>query len=187
MEKKKSGKKKSEKKKSQLSDLAKDVVSVLAIVAVFLVLCQVFFGLWTPMFVVSSGSMEPNMKVGDIVFVKDFDRTEIITQQEASVDNNHKKFNGQGDVILYYPYGDTRQIPIIHRAMYYVESGQPMWKGGPNAPHSGYITKGDNVITNSLFDQQTGISAGQPIKDEWVLGVSQFKIPYIGKIRLIFS
>jgi len=170
-----------------LNDLLKDVVSILAVVAVFLILCQLLFGLWTPMYVVSSGSMEPNMKVGDIIFVKDIDRAAAVTNREASVDNSHKKFNGQGDVILYYPYGNTRQIPIIHRAMYYVESGQPMWDGGPNAPHSGYMTKGDNLLTNPLLDQQTSISAGQPVKEEWIIGTSQFKIPYIGKLRLIFS
>ena len=170
-----------------LIDLAKDVANILAVIAVFLILCQLFFGLWTPMYVISSSSMEPNMNVGDIVFVKDVDRSDIITNREASIDNGHKKFNGQGDVILYYPAGNTRQIPIIHRAMYYVIEGDPMWENGPNAPHSGYITKGDNIVTNPRIDQQTSISPGQPIKEEWIIGTSQFRIPYLGKLRLIFS
>jgi signal peptidase len=71
--------------------------------------------------------------------------------------------------------------------MYYVEAGEEMWPGGPKAPHAGYITKGDNNATNSLLDQQTGIMPNTPIKDEWVVGVVKFKIPYIGKLRLIFT
>ena len=169
----------------QLTDLAKDVASILAVVAVFLILCQVFFGLWTPMYVVSSSSMEPNLNIGDIVFIEDIDRSDVMTQKEAS--GNHKKFKGQGDVILYYPYGESKHIPIIHRAMYYVEEGEPMWEDGPNAPHSGYITKGDNKNTNPVIDQKTSISYEQPVKMEWIVGVAQFKIPYIGKLRLIFS
>ena len=172
----------------QLNDFAKDVASIIAIVIAFLIFCQLIFGLWTPMFVVSSSSMEPNMNIGDIVFVKDIDRSTVIPQQDAlNSSNKHVVFKQSGDVILYYPYGNTQAIPIIHRAMYYVEEGQPMWEDGPNAPHSGYITKGDNKLTNSVFDQQSSISANQPIKEEWIIGVSKFKIPYIGKIRLIFS
>ena len=33
-----------------------------------------------------------------------------------------------------------------------------MWEGGPAAPHSGYITKGDNTVTNQHFDQEGQIS-----------------------------
>lgn len=172
----------------QLTGLLKDAATVLAILAVFLVLCQLFFGLWTPMYVVSSGSMEPNMNVGDIVFVKSIDRTTVVTQQESlNSGASYIKFNGAGDVILYRPYGADQYVPIIHRAMYYVEEGEPMWEGGPAAPHAGYITKGDNEVTNNQFDQQTSISANQPIKEEWIIGVSQFKIPFLEKIRLLFS
>ncbi|MCL2550182.1 MAG: S26 family signal peptidase [Methanimicrococcus sp.] len=172
----------------QVKGLLKDVAMVIGIVVAFLILCQLFFGLWTPMYVVSSGSMEPNMNVGDIVFVKNINRTTVITQEDTLASGSSRlKFNGPGDVILYKPHGNSQYVPIIHRAMYYVEEGEPMWEGGPPAPHSGYITKGDNKITNTMLDQQTTISAHQPIKEEWIIGVAQFKIPYLGKIRLLFS
>jgi Signal peptidase I len=172
----------------QLKSFAKDIAVVLGIVLTFLILCQLVFGLWTPMYVVSSGSMEPNMNVGDIVFIKSIHRTDVITQQDSiKMDKPYMKFNKGGDVILYRPYGMEGVVPIIHRAMYYVEEGEEMWVGGPPAPHAGYITKGDNVMTNPHYDQQTSISQGLPIKEEWIIGTSQFKIPYLGKIRLIFS
>jgi signal peptidase len=37
--------------------------------------------------------------------------------------------------------------------MRYVETGEPMWKNGPVAPFSGYITKGDH---NEVIDQMAG-------------------------------
>ena len=169
-------------------DVAKDVAVVLGIVLVFLILSQLFFGLWTPMYVVSSGSMESNMNVGDIIFVKSISRTEVVTLQDSlRMDDPRIKFNKGGDVILYRAYNMSDTVPIIHRAMYYVEEGEEMWPGGPAAPHAGYITKGDNDVTNPHYDQQTSISLNQPIKEEWIIGVSQFKIPYLGKIRLIIG
>jgi len=41
----------------------------------------------------------------------------------------------------------------MHYVENYVETGDPMWPGGPSAPFSGYITKG---IYNNLTDQEAG-------------------------------
>ncbi|VVB64741.1 Uncharacterised protein [uncultured archaeon] len=38
-----------------------------------------------------------------------------------------------------------------------VDQGQPMWDGGPKAPFSGYITKGDH---NDRIDQMAGAILG---------------------------
>ncbi|MCL2141970.1 MAG: S26 family signal peptidase, partial [Methanimicrococcus sp.] len=67
----------------QLKGFAKDIATVLVIVVAFLFLCKLAFGLWVPMFVVSSGSMEPHMNIGDIIFVQNISRTTITTQQDA--------------------------------------------------------------------------------------------------------
>ncbi|WNY23696.1 hypothetical protein MmiHf6_10090 [Methanimicrococcus hongohii] len=172
----------------QLKGLAKDIGIVIGIVVAFLLICYLVFGLWTPMYVVSSGSMEPNMNVGDIVFVRSIDRADVVTWADAeNMSKTRIKFGNPGDVILYRPYGNESYTPVIHRAMYYVEAGEEMWPGGPVAPYAGYITKGDNEQTNSLLDQQTTISFQTPIKEEWIIGTSQFKVPFIGKIRLLFS
>lgn len=162
--------------------LTRDIVSVAMAVMVFAILSQIVFGMWTPMVAVESGSMEPHMNIGDIVFIQNIDRTEIVTHENS---NGYISFEDNGDVILYRPYGRNDVTPIIHRAMYYVEEGEPMWAGGPPAPHNGYITKGDNPITNRYFDQQGDISYNLPIKEEWVIGVAKYRIPYIGHLRLI--
>jgi len=166
--------------------LGKDLLSVIAVLIVFMVLSKMIFGLWTPMVAVESGSMEPHMQIGDIIFIKGIDKVNVTTYEEGKK-TGYKSFDNYGDVILYRPYGEEGVTPIIHRAMYRVEAGQPMWKDGPIAPYSGYITKGDNVVTNQYYDQEGQISYEMPVKDEWVIGTAQYRIPYIGYVRLLFK
>jgi signal peptidase len=120
---------------------------------------------------VDSGSMSPNLNIGDLVVVENTSKNNIIAWDEAE-QTGYKSFNLPGDVILYRPYGKdylTRQdqcqlllgnspsnekaTPIIHRALRYVNAGEPMWQDGPAAPFSGYITKGDH---NEVIDQMAG-------------------------------
>jgi signal peptidase len=96
------------------------------------------------------------------------------------ISRNHSVFNGSGDIIVYSPLGDRNRTPVIHRAVCWVSEGQPMWPGGPDAPHSGFLTLGDN---NFFYDQSTSISPDEPVRPEWVLGVSQFRIPWLGLLR----
>lgn len=120
---------------------------------------------------VDAGSMSPNLNIGDLVVVENISKNDIITWDEAER-TGYKSFNLSGDVILYRPYGKDVTIPqdqcqellgnstgrneatpIIHRALSFVEKGDPMWAGGPAAPFSGYITKGDH---NEIIDQEAG-------------------------------
>jgi signal peptidase len=173
-------------KENFLISLGKDLLSVAAVLIAFMVLSKLAFGLWTPMVAVESGSMEPHMQIGDIVFIKNIDRVDIVTNEEGR-SSGYTTFGGYGDVILYRPYGQGGVTPIIHRAMYWVEAGEPMWENGPIAPYSGYITKGDNPVTNQHYDQEGQISYNVPVKDEWIIGVARYRIPYLGYVRLLFS
>ncbi len=165
--------------------LLKDFLFVASVVVIFASVSHVALGLWTPMVAVESGSMIPHIQIGDIIFVESIDRTEIITY-EIGKEKDYTSFGDYGDVILYRPYGKEGVTPIIHRARYYVEKGEPMWPGGPSAPNSGYITKGDNTITNPSYDQQGSISYDQPVKKEWIIGVARFyRIPVLGYVSLI--
>ncbi len=163
----------------------KDILSVIAFLITFMVLSKLAFGLWTPMVVVESGSMEPHMQIGDIIFVKSIDRVNVTTNEEGKK-SGYESFKNYGDVILYRPYGLEGVTPIIHRAMYRVETGEPMWLGGPSAPYSGYVTKGDNTVTNKHFDQEGQISYDMPVKDSWIIGTAKYRIPYLGYIKLFF-
>jgi len=133
---------------------------------------------------IESGSMEPNMHIGDLVFIRNVPNTGVVTNEDGAT-SGYKTFGDYGNAILYQRYGRTAETPIIHRAMYYVDAGEPMWEGGPIAPHAGYITKGDNKITNSRYDQY-GLCT-EPIREEWIGGVACFRMPYIGYVHIILS
>ncbi len=165
--------------------LLRDFLFVISVVAVFASISQIALGLYAPMVAVESGSMLPHIQIGDIIFVESIDRTEIITY-ETGKETGYTSFGEYGDVILYKPYGKEGVTPIIHRAVYSVEKGEPMWDGGPSAQHAGYITKGDNTKTNPAYDQQGSISYQQPVKKEWVIGVARFyRVPVLGYVSLI--
>lgn len=165
--------------------LLRDLLFVISVVAIFASVSHIALGLYAPMVAVESGSMIPHIQIGDIIFVESMDRTDIITYEKGK-ETDYSSFDDYGDVVLYKPYGKEGVTPIIHRAMYYVEKGESMWAGGPPAPHSGYVTKGDNTRTNPAYDQQGSISYLQPVKKEWVIGVARFyRVPVLGYVSLI--
>jgi signal peptidase len=164
--------------KKALIETSKSLVEALIIVAIIIVVAYAATGTWHIGFAVESGSMLPNMKVGDLIFVQAPQRTEIITCEEGKL-ADYKSFNGYGDVIIYRPNGLSSQTPIIHRAMYWVEKEGQMPNGRP-APHEGYITKGDN---NAGYDQPNW----QPVKPEWIVAIAKAKVPYLGYPSLILK
>jgi signal peptidase len=165
--------------KSFWTGLAKDVAFAAIVVVVIASLAYFLAGTWPVMVAVESGSMMPHMYRGDVVFIQGADRTDIITHQVGR-EINYTLFGDYGDVIVYRPDGNPDVMPIIHRAMYWVDVGEAM-PGGVVAPHSGYITKGDH---NSGYDQPR---LSGPVKPEWVVGVARARIPYIGYFRLAFG
>ncbi|WP_458207411.1 S26 family signal peptidase [Haladaptatus sp. NG-SE-30] len=179
--------------------------SVAVVAAIGLVLFAVS-GVWPPMVAVESGSMEPHMERGDLIFIVDENRfvpdaaqgsTGVVTYQQGS-ESGYKSFNDYGDVIIYRPDGSNYETPIIHRAHFWVSDGEnwydradPSYIAGadnckelPNcpAPHAGFITKGDN---NGAYDQVVRIS--EPVQPNWVRGTAEVKIPWLGHVRLFFS
>ncbi len=164
--------------------LLRDFLWVLIVLVMISSIFYITMGSFSPMVAVESGSMKPHIQIGDFIFFESVDRTKIITYDEGK-ETGYSTFDEYGDVILYKPRGKEGVTPIIHRAMYYVEKGQPMWPGGPSAPFAGYITKGDNPKTNPAYDQQGSISQHIPVKPEWVIGVARFNpIPMLGCVPL---
>ena len=153
---------------------------VAVIIGMFMLISQI--GLSTPgsAVAVESGSMLPNIGIGDVVIIQSAQQTHIISHTEGAL-SGYTSFDEYGDVILYRKYGSSTDTLIIHRAMYWVEEGEPMWSGGPAAPHSGYITKGDN---NWGIDQKASTSWRQPVKEEWIIGVARWHIPWVGYLSL---
>jgi signal peptidase len=186
----------------------REVLSSIALVAVVGLVLFAISGVWPPMVAVQSGSMEPHMERGDLVFVVDENRfagdaaiegTGVIPYQRGK-EVDHRKFGAYGDVIVYEPNANGRRDPIIHRAMFWVDEGEN-WYDKANetyvnadscaeltncpAPNAGFITKGDNSRTNRYYDQAQGMS--RPVKPEWITGKAVVRIPGLGYIRLLFS
>jgi signal peptidase len=153
------------------------------------------------MVAVESGSMEPHMHKGDLVFITETDRfapdaahgdTGIVPRDVAR-ETEYWKFGGYGSVIVYDDPTDAGP-PVIHRAHFWVEEGENWYdRADPDhvnaadcgemrncpAPHAGFVTKGD---ANGGYDQVNGIS--EPVKPGWIVGTARVRIPYLGWVRL---
>jgi signal peptidase len=187
----------------------REMLSSAALVLVIGILLFAISGVWPPMVAIESGSMEPNMQKGDLVFIMEEGRlppdaahadTGVVTYQ-AGQEAGYSKFNNPGDVIVYKPDGKEYEVPIIHRAMFWVEEGEN-WYDEANqkhitadncqqmancpAPHAGFITKGDN---NGFYDQSSGgmQAISSPVKPSWVRGTAEVRVPWLGWVRLQFS
>jgi len=145
--------------------------------------------------------MEGSINQGDITVVTTTDRFVSdhadqygIVTHEVGAQQGVEYFGDYGSVIVFEQPGAV--IPTIHRAMFYVEEDEDWFdRANPEyfddaqncgdveycpAPNSGYITKGDN---NDYYDQDIGLTP--PVADEWIIGASHLRIPYIGWIRLV--
>ncbi len=120
---------------SAVKGFIRDAVTAGAIVAVLLLILLAYSGIWPPMVVVESGSMQHDIPgqepvshigvidTGDLVLVKRADKASIHTYIDG-VKDNYRTYGEYGDVIIYFPNGDRSQIPIIHRAIVYLEINQ---------------------------------------------------------------
>ncbi|MGM0371756.1 MAG: S26 family signal peptidase [Halobacteriota archaeon] len=192
---------------STVQFLREIVVSLLIVIAVGFILFAIS-GVWPPLVAVESDSMEPHLQKGDLVLVMDENRFEPefavgdtgVVTAEVGAENDYHRFGGPGDVIVYRPSGSAAATPIIHRAHLYVDDRENWYdRADPDvidanscedlaacpAPHAGFITKGDNPVTNDYYDQTRGIST--VVEPEWVKGRAVVRIPWVGWIRLVAS
>ena len=98
--------------------------------AIFLLVIGAIFlysGIWPPMVVVESESMQHSddrsyigvIDTGDIVVVKKVDSYQEVTTYVEGLANGHSTYGEPGDVIIYHRSGMPK--PIIHRAMVMLE------------------------------------------------------------------
>lgn len=118
--------------------LARDLIWVAGVVGTVALLLWLICGTWPAVVTIESGSMIPNMNVGDLVVVVEKDRFGPLQTWDDGKVSGYTKFNDYGDVIIYRPNGVTdmwasvgllpfsKQHPIIHRAMSWVDAGEPL-------------------------------------------------------------
>ena len=120
------------------ASLARDLLWVVAVVGSIALLLWLICGTWPAVVTIESGSMIPNMNIGDLVVVVEKDRFGGLQTWDDGKVSGYKKFNDYGDVIIYRPNGVTdmwasigllplsKQHPIIHRAMTWVDANEPV-------------------------------------------------------------
>jgi len=106
--------------------LLRDVLVALVIVAVFLAAMYAYAGVWPPLVVVESSSMQHAdresflgvIDTGDMVFQQAAPtRASVITYLEGRA-SNYATYSDYGDVIIFNRPGNP--TPVIHRAIMYV-------------------------------------------------------------------
>jgi len=117
--------------------LARDILWVVGVVGGIALALFLICGTWPALVTVESGSMEPHMNIGDLVVVVQADRFGPLQAWDEAKTTGYQKFGDYGDVIIYRPNGETdfwasigllplsKQHPIIHRAMTWVDAGEP--------------------------------------------------------------
>ena len=115
-------------KGSELWDFLRDVIIAVVIVGVVIGGIFAYSGIWPPLVVIDSGSMKHGenssvgtIDAGDLVLVKEvLEREDMITYIEGR-ESGHQTYGDYGDVIVYRKYGSEDMVPIIHRAMMWLE------------------------------------------------------------------
>ena len=126
-------------------------------------------------------------KYGDVVIYHPMgnpDETMIIHRAMCWVDveynGNQKTYTIASAGIYNHSANEPLYLPELGIRSIYDKPVTPRWS------HSGFITKGDNPITNPTCDQLGGICK-EPVKVEWISGKARSELPWIGTINLFFK
>ncbi|MFX0025426.1 MAG: signal peptidase I [Candidatus Hermodarchaeota archaeon] len=164
--------KKEKKRISKRKVIIAVVLICTAIFGSFLIyfILQVALNTETPIVVVVSGSMKPNLNEGDLLFVKGINPIEI---RSGTVEDK------DGDIIVFDAHGvwvSPPDEPVVHRVV------NKTYMGG----HWLFQTKGDNDATNPYID---GSSPTNPywVPDYKIYGIVCGRIPYIGWVKIILT
>lgn len=115
--------------RGEVRTLLMDLLAVLIVLLLIFASLYTYLGRYPFVVVVKSGSMMHGddsavgiIDTGDLVFVKAVDgREDVITYVEGEK-RGYERFGSYGDVIIYKRNGDNSTIPIIHRAVVWIEA-----------------------------------------------------------------
>ncbi|MCI4335216.1 MAG: S26 family signal peptidase [Thermoplasmata archaeon] len=102
-------------------------VVALAILVLLIVSLYAYTQNWPPVYVIESSSMQHgtndvlgDINTGDLVLAQKIDPNKVVPY-EVGLQTGYTTYGEYGDVLLYYPNGDTSVTPIIHRALLFLE------------------------------------------------------------------
>lgn len=177
--------------------LATKFLKVVLIVGGVIGLVFVLTGVTTPLMYVSTGSMEPNINVGDMVVLTAYGESTPISDSDVTPVNeasdDDRSHGEKGDVIVFH--SGMEEYPVVHRVHADVEKGEN-WVADMDsaylpentscmtvstcpAPNDGYITAGDD---NEVYDQVRGET---PVQADQILATAEYRIPYVGLVRMV--
>ena len=123
--------------------LARDLIVAAVIIGIAVGSVFLYTGVWPPMVVVESGSMQHGnsghlgvIDTGDLVLVQTVNGEEssVITYVEGAA-TGYETYSNYGDVIVFHPPGTGAGVtPIIHRAILRVVYPSGVPGGGVDAP-----------------------------------------------------
>jgi signal peptidase len=170
--------------------LARDTLWLVAVVGTVALALYLICGTWPAVVTIESKSMDPHMKIGDLVVVVQKDRYGAFQTWLDGRTSGYTKYEECGDVIIYKPNGLTNVHPIIHRAIQYVD-GSPVTEikeqkliGNYTPPHPGYITWGDNNPYPDQGQAYRNIGVVESVKEDWIIGKALFAVPLVGYLPL---
>ncbi len=170
--------------------LARDALWLVAVVGGVALALYLICGTWPAVVTIESKSMDPHMKVGDLVVVVQKDRYGAFQTWLDGTQSGYMKYEEFGDVIIYRPNGLSNVHPIIHRAIQYVD-GSPVTEikghkliGNYTPPHPGYITWGDNNVYPDQGQAYPNIGVVEPVKEDRIVGKALFAVPLVGYLPL---
>ncbi|MBX8631842.1 MAG: hypothetical protein M1417_00525 [Candidatus Thermoplasmatota archaeon] len=126
--------------KTQLRDFVVSISAAALIALLIIGGLYVYAGNWPPMVVVESGSMQHSstyaylgdLNIGDMVVVKRVSSVSQIVTYVQGAESHFSTYGEFGNVIIYKPYGSSNVVPIIHRAIVYIQYNKT--GGGYNIP-----------------------------------------------------
>jgi signal peptidase I len=181
-----------------------------ALFLAYLTICIIglFTGASKPVTIVVTGSMTPNVNIGDLLIIgapKNIETTDVYIDEnisgksirdyltpvfvngnavQISVGEQIYDLNINADVVVYYSPVVDRDL--VHRAVLRIHANDGIF----------YLTKGDNKETNFMLDEDCEFVYGQymikdaclyktAIPESEIQGKMLFRIPYIGYVKVI--
>jgi len=124
--------------------ILRDTAFTLALVLALAGALYLYAGVWPPLVSVDGTSMCPNLRPGGPDRAPGSGQSRRRPGMRRNIEGATTSLTATATSSCTAQWATATRTPVIHRAACWVSEGRPMWPGGPDAPHSGFLTLGDN-------------------------------------------